>query len=178
MAAGAGEIIMALDVRSIYVTALQNTHALEMQALQIMERQVERLEHYPELAEALNNHIRETHGQRQRLEAELQALGETPSTIKEGVLGLMGNMAALAHAPAQDEILKNTFANQAFENYEIAAYRSLLTMADGAGRSQSRSALEQSLHEEEAMANRVASLVVPITRRYLSLSAGGMKADR
>ncbi len=40
---------MAVDVRSIYVTALKNAHAVELQALQIMERQVERLERYPEM---------------------------------------------------------------------------------------------------------------------------------
>ncbi len=40
---------MALDTRSIYVTSLQSTHGLEMMALQIMERQVERLQHYPEM---------------------------------------------------------------------------------------------------------------------------------
>ena len=43
---------MALDPRSIYVTALKNTHALELQALQIMERQVERLQRYPEMEAA------------------------------------------------------------------------------------------------------------------------------
>lgn len=40
---------MTMDAREIYVTALKNTHAVEMQALQIMERQVERLERYPEM---------------------------------------------------------------------------------------------------------------------------------
>jgi len=34
----------------------------------------------------------------------------------------MGNTAAVAHASAGDEILKNAFANQALEAYEIAAY--------------------------------------------------------
>ena len=33
---------MAIDTREIYVTALKNTHALEMQALQIMERHLQR----------------------------------------------------------------------------------------------------------------------------------------
>ncbi|MBV9739879.1 MAG: DUF892 family protein [Hyphomicrobiales bacterium] len=32
-----------------------------------------------------------------------------------------------------DEVLKNTFANEAFEHYEIAAYKSLLTLCDKAG---------------------------------------------
>ena len=36
-------------LQSEYVTALRNTHALETEALQIMERQVERLQRYPEM---------------------------------------------------------------------------------------------------------------------------------
>lgn len=112
---------MTTDARGIYVTALKNTHAIELQALQIMERRVERLKHYPEMKGALRSHIEETHGQRDRLEKALESLQESPSTVKEGFLGFVGNMMALGHTPAQDEILKNSFANQAFENFEIAA---------------------------------------------------------
>lgn len=78
---------MALDERSIYVTALKNTQALELQALQIMERQVDRLRNYPEMAAALHRHIGETHDQRDRLDEALSALGESPSAVKERFLG-------------------------------------------------------------------------------------------
>ncbi|KQO49373.1 ferritin-like domain-containing protein [Methylobacterium sp. SD274] len=169
---------MALDPRSIYVTALKNTHALELQALQIMERQVERLQRYPEMEAALRRHIQETHGQRDRLEEALSSLGDGPSAIKEGFLGFVGNMMALGHVPAQDEILKNTFANHAFENFEIAAYTSLVTIGDAAGQSAHRTAFEQSLREEQAMAKTVAELIQPTTLRYLELSAADEKADR
>lgn len=169
---------MTLDARSIYVTALKNTHAIELQALQIMERQVERLQHYPEMEAALRRHIEETHGQRDRLEEALGSLGDSPSTVKEGFLGFVGNIMALGHVPAQDEILKNTFANHAFENFEIAAYTSLLTIADAAGQDGHRSAFERSLKEEQDMARTVAELIQPTTQRYLELSATGEKADR
>ena len=169
---------MSTDARDIYVTALQNTHAMELQALQIMERQVERLEKYPDMEAALRKHIEETHTQRDRLEKALGGLAAGPSTIKEGVLGFVGNMMALGHTPAQDEILKNAFANQAFENFEIAAYRSLLVLAEAAGRTADTSAFEQSLGEEERMAQKVADLVQPVTKTYLSLTLSGQKADR
>ena len=65
---------MTLNARTIYVTALKSTHALELQAPQIMERQVERLQHYPEMEAALRRHIDETHGQRDRLEEALTLL--------------------------------------------------------------------------------------------------------
>ncbi|GEP09080.1 ferritin-like domain-containing protein [Methylobacterium gnaphalii] len=168
---------MAIDTREIYVTALKNTHALELQALQIMERQVERLKNYPEMEDALRRHIAETHGQRDRLEEALQGLAESPSAIKEGFLGFVGNMMALGHTPAQDEILKNAYANHAFENFEIAAYTSLLAIGEAAGQG-NLTGLQQSLKEEEAMAQVVRDLVVPTTRRYVELTVAGEKADR
>ena len=169
---------MSTDAREIYITALKNTHALEMQALQIMERQVERLERYPEMADALRRHIDETHGQRHRLEEALHGLNETHSVIKEGFLGFVGNMMALGHAPAQDEILKNTYANHAFENFEIAAYTSLLEIGEVAGLAAHKAGFTQSLDEEKAMAQRVHDLIVPTTRRYVELTVSGAKADR
>lgn len=168
---------MALDTRSIYVSSLQSTHGLEMMALQIMQRQVERLEHYPEMEAALRRHIAETHGQRDRLEDALAAMDAKPSTVKEGVLGMIGNVMALGHVPAQDEILKNAFANQAFENFEIAAYTSLLTIAEAAGQSAYVSAFRASLAEEQAMARTVADLVAPTTQRYIALSTAGETAS-
>lgn len=90
----------------------------------------------------------------------------------------MGNLAALAHTPAQDEILKNAFANRAFENYEAAAYDSLITIAEAAGQTAHLTGFQQSLKEELAMAQTVADLVKPTTRRYLELTASGAKADR
>ncbi|MCJ2015073.1 ferritin-like domain-containing protein [Methylobacterium sp. J-076] len=169
---------MSMNAREIYITALRNTHALEMQALQIMERQVERLEHYPEMSQALRRHIDETHGQRQRLDEALHSLDETPSALKEGFLGIVGNMMALGHAPAQDEILKNTYANHAFENFEVAAYTSLLEIGDAAGMQAHRAAFDQSLNEEKAMAQRIHDLIVPTTRRYVELTVAGEKAGR
>ena len=169
---------MADDINAIYATALKNAHAVELQALQIMERQVERLERYPEMERILRRHIDETHQQRDRLQEAMSAINETPSALKEGILGFMGNMAALAHAPAQDEILKNSFANHAFENFEIAVYNSLIVITEAAGQSRHISAFETSLKEEQTMAQQVAELIRPTTQRYIELTTAGAKADR
>ncbi|WP_448203635.1 ferritin-like domain-containing protein [Azospirillum sp. sgz302134] len=155
-------------MNDIFIAGLHNTHALEMEALQIMNRQVERLQSYPELEQALRQHIAETEQQRQRIEEAMNQVGVSPSTIKEAIFGLMGNVAAVAHSPAADEILKNMFANHAFENYEIAAYKSLIVMADAAG-FKNTTGFQQSLREEEAMAQTMTRLIEPITRKYISL---------
>lgn len=62
------------DARSIFVTGLKNAHAMENQALSIMKPQVSRIENYPEVADMLERHIRETEGQIERLDAILASL--------------------------------------------------------------------------------------------------------
>ncbi len=87
-----------------------------------------------------------------RLEDCLAEFDESTSSLKDTAQSLWGNMAAMAHATADDEILKNTLANNAFENYEIAAYKSLLAMCGPAGADNCKPALEANLREEETMA--------------------------
>jgi len=166
------------DMRTIYIGALQNTHALEAQAMEIMQRQIERYQNYPELAQALQVHMGETEQQRERLERALASFDTTPSTVKETVLGVVGNLMALGHVPASDEVLKNIYANNAFENYEVAAYRSLITIAEAAGRTEHVALFRQSLAEEEKTARLMESMIVPITQRYLALSVTGADASR
>ena len=62
-------------------------------------------------------------------------------------------MAAMGHAAASDEVLKNSFANLAFENFENAAYISLLTTAKLCGESDAIQVVERGLDEERRMAN-------------------------
>ncbi len=96
--------------------------------------------------------------------------------MKDAVIGPMGNVAALSQAPMQDEILKNTFANYAFEHMEIAAYKSLITMAGVAGDTASVPALTQSLDEEIATAEFIEAQIAPTTMQYMQLTAAGETA--
>jgi ferritin-like metal-binding protein YciE len=83
----------------------------------------------------------------------------------------MGNVMALGHAAATDEVIKNTLENAAFEHYEVAMYKSLLAMAEECGANEAVSLIEQSLHEEEQMAYWVDEHVGDITRAYLHRTA-------
>ena len=167
---------MQQSAQDLYVTGLVNARALETQAIQLLSRQVERIENYPEVAEMLRRHITESEQQRDRLDQILASLGTSNSTTKDFMTGLMGNMAALAHAPMQDEILKNSLANYAFEHFEIASYKSLLVLADIAGDAQGPLALRQSLQEEERMAQWCGDSLEPIVRAYATRTIQGTTA--
>lgn len=155
----------------LFLVGARNLHAVEKQALSIMTPQVERLENYPELAARLRQHIEETHAQVGRLDEILGNLGSSSSALKDMALSMSGGMAAIAHSVAGDEVLKNSFANYAFEHFEMASYKSLITMADDFGIAGATSLLQTSLREEESMAEWLDDNLSMITRRYSDLYA-------
>jgi ferritin-like metal-binding protein YciE len=166
------------DAKDIFITGLRNAHAMENQALSIMKPQVGRIENYPEVARRLEEHITETEGQIERLERVLDGLGEKRSSLKDAALSVGGAMAALGHAMAPDEIVKNSFANFAFENYEIAAYKSLLVLAEQSGNQSAVDLLAENLEEEQAMAEWLNQNIEAVTLQYAALREAGEAAKR
>jgi ferritin-like metal-binding protein YciE len=165
-------------VRSNFVVGLKDAHAVENQALALIDRQLDRLLNYDDVAAQLKRHRGETETQIQRLETILGSLDESHSSLKDLGLSITGNLAALGHAVAGDEILKNTFANFAFENFEAASYRSLITMAEAGGFGSAVDPLKQSLEEEVSMASWIEARIPDLTTKYLSRVSAGEKADR
>jgi ferritin-like metal-binding protein YciE len=168
---------MAKDVHSIYTNSLRNTHGMEKQGLEQMERQLDGLERYPDYVSLLREHIKTTRQQLARLEKALDDAGESYSSIKETVTSTVGTVGAAVHATAQDETLKNLYAGYAYQYEQIGAYRSLITIARAAGAMNHIQAFEQSLQEEEQAAQRAAALIEPVTMRYIELTTSGQKAD-
>jgi ferritin-like metal-binding protein YciE len=164
------------EARGVFITGLKNAHAMEKQALSIMGPQIERIENYPDVLERMRQHASETEGQVRRLEAVLERMGENASGIKDTVMSAVGGLATLGHATAGDEILKNSFANFAFENYEIAAYNSLITLAEEAGEAEAIAPLRQNLAEEEQMAEWLETHLADVTQKYVALREAGEQA--
>ncbi len=169
---------MATSAHDLFVTGLKNAHAMENQALSIMKPQASRIENYPEVEAMLNRHISETEGQIQRLETILDGLGEDRSALKDMALSLAGTFAAVGHTVAPDEIVKNSFANFAFENFEIAAYKSLIALAETSGNSQAIEALEANLDEEIAMAEWLDANIEAVTLQFAALKQAGETAKK
>jgi ferritin-like metal-binding protein YciE len=163
--------------REVYISGLRNQHAVENQAVELLERQIGRLENYPEMADRMQQHLEESKQQATRIEEILAGLNTSHSAFKDMVTSFMGNVAAFGHASASDEVIKNTFANYAFEHYEIASYQSLLVVADVAGQ-QASASLRQSLKEEQAMAQWIEDHLKPTMLRYVERYASGETAGR
>jgi ferritin-like metal-binding protein YciE len=167
---------MVEDRRSLFVTGLKNAHAMENQAMSIIKPQLSRIENYPQVARRLEEHLRETETQMKRLEDILASLDEDHSSIKDWMLSAGGSMAAIGHSMADDEILKNSLANFAFENYEIAAYNSLMVMAEMGGFQASMASLRQNLSEEENMARWLSENLREVTAEFVTRREAGESA--
>ncbi|WP_207099426.1 ferritin-like domain-containing protein [Paracoccus shandongensis] len=168
---------MTNPAHDLFLDGLRNAHAMEKQALSIMQPQLNRLEHYPEVSALLDRHIRETEGQLARIDQLLDGMGESASGLKDTMLSLSGSMAAMTHTLATDEILKNSMANFAFEHFEIAAYMSLITAAELSGQTAAIPVLQQNLDEEKAMAAAIEASLPHVVRQYVALSGSGERAD-
>jgi ferritin-like metal-binding protein YciE len=100
--------------KSIFIVGLCNAHAMEIQARELMERQSQSLTDYPEVQTKVASHLTETKAQSRRLEQCLESSGESTSFLKDTAQSIIGNFLAMSHALAEDEILKDTLANNAF----------------------------------------------------------------
>ena len=169
---------MATTSHDLFITGLKNAHAMENQALSIMKPQVSRIESYPEVEAQLSRHIAETEGQIARLETILDGLGEDKSSLKDLALSLAGTFAAVGHTVAPDEILKNSMANFAFENFEVAAYKSLITLAEASGHTEAIPALETNLQEEIDMAEWLDANIEAVTLTFAALKEAGETAKK
>lgn len=165
------------DIGTIYAGALRNTRALERQGLEQMERQLSGLERYPDYAAVLRRHVETTKAQIDRLDKALEAIGESPSTLKETATSVAGSIGAAVHAVAQDETLKNLYAGYAYQYDQVAAYRSLAVIAERAGQSDKVSGFRTAVEEETKAAEEIAGLIEPVTRTYLDLTLSGSKAN-
>jgi ferritin-like metal-binding protein YciE len=165
------------ETRDLFLSGLRNAHAMETQALSVMQPQLNRLENYPELKALLEQHYRETEEQIARLDQIFESLGESASGMKDTMLSAMGSMQSMSHALASDEILKNTMADYMFEHFEIASYTSLITMAEVEGLTNAVSLLERTLEEERRCAASIYEMIPVVTQRFMQRTAQGQRAD-
>ena len=164
------------ETRSLFITGLKDAHGVEHQALALMDRQIDHLSHYPEVVDMLQRNRAETEQQIERLDEILAGFDAKPSAFKDAALTVSGNLAAIMHGFAPDEVDKNSFANHAFENFEIAAYTGLLALADMGRFGEATPLLRQSLSEEQRMAQAVLESIPAITQKYVSRRAAGESA--
>ena len=158
---------------------LRDAHAMEQQAENMLEAQVERLENYPQLRTRIQQHLEETHQQRAQLETCLQRLGSSPSTLKDISAKVMAFGQGMAGMVMSDEVVKGAMSGYVFENMEIAAYTVLIEAARVAGDAETQRVCESILQQEVAMSDWLRGHLPELTQAFLVRSdAPGVEAKR
>ena len=155
------------DKKDTLTDWLRDAYAMESQAVEMLERQSERIKSYPEVLAKVQEHVEVSNRQADRLKQCLQKLNADPSAIKTGVAMLLGNAQSLSGIVVGDEIVKAGIFNYAFEHFEIANYRALIAAAESAGEPEIARLIQQNLDEELEMASWLEQRLPQLTKTYL-----------
>ncbi len=114
-----------------------------------------------DLKRGLQNHLKETEGQIERLEEVFGLLGEEPKGTKcKGIEGILGEGDELIGNIADDKVLDAAIIGsaQAVEHYEITRYGGLIAWAEEVDRSDIAKILKATLKEEVATDKALSTL--------------------
>jgi ferritin-like metal-binding protein YciE len=143
------------ELDSALIAYLRDAHALERQAVELLEAGAERVA--DEYLEAVfRQHLEETRHHLQRLEDLLAERGAGPSLVKDAVLSAGGLNLSAFFGAQPDATTKLAGFAFAFEHLEIAAYELLRRVAARAGAEDVTAVAEEILTEERGAAARFA----------------------
>jgi ferritin-like metal-binding protein YciE len=144
------------DVREDLVKYLRDAHALEGQALQLLEAGP-KVAGFEPLATVFHEHLEQTREHQRLVDERLSAHDARPGRFQSGALraGAL-NLGAFFKAQPDTPVKLAGFA-YAFEALEAAGYELLARVAQRAGDEETAAVARRILAEEQEAANRVAS---------------------
>ncbi len=145
------------DLDEQLVKYLADAHAIEQQALQLLESGPALVEDEA-LAELFREHLEQTKGHARRIEERLHAHGASRSSTKDAALRAGGLNIGAFFGAQPDTTTKLAGFAFAFEHVEIGAYELLKRVAQRAGDRETVEMAEEILAEEYAAAEKIAQI--------------------
>ncbi len=148
-------------------THLNEAHALEMQAIQLLDKGDD-IAGDGELAQVCRSHREQSREHAARLERRLEALDSGESKTKDAALGMGGLNWSYFFQAQSDTPAKLAAFIYAFEHLKIGGYELLLRTATRAGDPATQQLCEELLAEERAMAGKTAATFDSAARATLA----------
>ena len=148
------------DFRQMYVTEVQELRSVEAQLVDALPKMAGVANH-PELKQAIQSHLEETHSQRDRLDEILRRHGAAPREHMDQPMQAIVREAEKWARMVQDPDLRDAgliAAAQRVEHYEIAVYGTLATWAKQLGLDEDERTLHAILEEEKRTDERLTGL--------------------
>jgi len=138
-------------LKDLYLEQLRDLHSAETQLVDELPKLAEAA-HAPELARAIQDHLRETQTQVDRLETIFRHLKEdAKGETCMGMKGLIKEAQEMVKMRGEPEVIDAGLiaAAQRVEHYEIAAYGTVCTYAEMLGYDHHHQLLGRTLEEEK-----------------------------
>lgn len=152
------------------VKYLTDVHGLEANAIDQLKSGVDASTD-PQLSRALQQHLGETEEHERLVRARLDALGESPSTVKDLAHRGWAAVTGMAANTAPDTTGKIAINAYMFEHLEIASYRSLHAVAERAGDRETAALAERIVAEEQAAADTLSGMLEQVAVASVSQAA-------
>jgi ferritin-like metal-binding protein YciE len=157
---------------------LRDAHAMEKQAVESIENQIDRLENYPQMQNWARDHVAASHRQRDMIRKCIERRGGDTSALKDIAMTIMGSIQEATSFFTSDEVLKNAITDHGFKQYEIASYTSLRSAAEAVADRETAQVCDTIIKEEEELAGRLLAILPHVTREYMDREATGAAAKR
>lgn len=171
---------MAMEtMQDLLMDEVKDLYSAEKQIVQALPRMIKAAQ-TPDLAAALNEHLRVTQKQVQRLEQIAQQLGKGPNGKRcMGMEGLIEEGKEVLKEGSESELLDAAIigAAQKVEHYEIAAYGTARAHAEHLGNQRVIALLEQTLEEEKQADENLTQLAESFINQ-MAANEGAMEMQR
>jgi ferritin-like metal-binding protein YciE len=161
---------MQQQTHPTYISWLQDALVMEQTLVGVLEQRIEASGDFPEVQQMDRLHLAETKEHVTRVEQCLKRLGSGPSTSKGMMSSLMAAMEKPAKALMKDEIIKNCLQDYGAECFEVACYTSLIAAATDLGDTETATACQQNMQQDQAMAERILAGIPKVTVTELNRS--------
>ncbi|MBF0307763.1 MAG: DUF892 family protein [Alphaproteobacteria bacterium] len=156
-----------MEMRETVLAWLRDAHAMEAAAIDNLERNIDRFDEYPSVQQKFREDLEQSKRHVEELDLILDKMGGDRSVLKDMSMKFAGMMQPYLGAMASDEVVKHLLAAHAYENFEVASYRSLAAAAEQIGEMQLKDMAERSLGQKKMMADWIDQQLPSVTREYL-----------
>jgi ferritin-like metal-binding protein YciE len=168
----------AQTLHDAFIDELRDTYDAEKQLTKALPAMA-KAANSEELRRAFEEHLEQTRGQIERLEAVFESLDEKARGKHcEGMAGIIAEGKSVMEEDFDEATMDATLiaAGQRAEHYEMAAYGTLIAWARAMGHTEAADLLEETLNEEKAADEKLSALAEGGINSEAA-DAAGMESD-
>lgn len=158
---------MTHNKNDLYVSWLNDAHAMEQGLITMLEKQVEEIKGEAVMQNQIKKHLEETKRHADLMKDAVERNGGDTSAIKDTVSKVGSTLSGYQMSMASDAVVKNVLSSYAAENMEIASYQAIKIAADELGDAKTSSACEEIIEDEKRMALWLLEEIPAVVRKFI-----------